>query len=124
MLKMKTPEVDVIRFTESDIVAASGGRFLTVAGLGNTIPDATFTIGSSNVWSSEQVNNNNSGFTTAVNNYLGSNDFDGKLYAGSNSYSVSDLAYNDFMGMDGMWDDTEAQYNGTFEWNGSRFVKQ
>lgn len=44
-MTMKTPEMEVIRFNEADVLAASGeNRFVTVAGLGTGIVgDATWT---------------------------------------------------------------------------------
>ena len=35
MRKMKTPEIDVIRFTESDVIVASGGGILTLSQMGD-----------------------------------------------------------------------------------------
>ena len=55
MRKMRTPEIDVIRFTESDIVAASGGKFITIAYLGDPYNvSAKFTMGA-NTWNSKTV---------------------------------------------------------------------
>ena len=45
MRKMKTPEVDVIRFNESDVIVASGGPdSVRLAGLGNGQADATLSF--------------------------------------------------------------------------------
>ena len=54
MRKMRTPEIDVIRFTESDVIVASA-KTITVAGLGDPYNvSATFKMGA-NTWDSNTI---------------------------------------------------------------------
>ena len=122
MRKMRTPEIDVIRFTESDIVAASGGKFITIAGLGD--PDtvsAKFTMGA-NTWDSKTVvDAQSSGVETMMDEYSGGKT-NGYIYGDYEQIQVFDLASADLY-----WYDNSQQYsafNGTYEWNGNIFLKK
>ena len=122
MRKMKTPEIDVIRFTESDIVAASGGKFITIAYLGDPYNvSAKFTMGA-NTWNSKTVYEAGpSGVEKMMNVYSGGTT-DGYIYGDLERIQVFDLAAADLY-----WSDNSAQYsafNGTYEWNGNVFLKK
>lgn len=124
MRKMRTPEIDVIRFTESDIVAASGGKFITIAGLGDCYTEAkiaTFTMGA-NTWNSITiVNAGEAKCKDMMDAYAGGKTTGGYIYVGNEQKQVFDLA-----GVDYWLEDSEeySVYNGTYEWNGNKFLKK
>ena len=120
MRKMRTPEIDVIRFTESDVIVASA-KTITVAGLGdpNNVK-ATFQIGSRTAWTSQQVYANEDAFVAEMDAYAGGDTL-GWLWDGNDGYSVWGLAMSDVEKSDS---NNESNYNGTFEWNGNAFRKK
>ena len=122
MRKMRTPEIDVIRFTESDVVAASGGKFITIAGLGDPYDvRATFKMGA-NTWDSKTVvDAQSSGVEKMMNEYSGGQT-DGYIYGDYERIQVFDLAHADYNGYDNS--EQYSAFNGTYEWNGSIFLKK
>ena len=121
MCKMRTPEIDVIRFTESDIVAASGGKFITIADLGDRATvSATFKMGA-NTWNSKTVvDAQPSGVAEMMDDYSGGQT-EGKIYIGEQSVFVFSLALADVVEDDAP---SYSVYNGTYVWNGTAFTKQ
>ena len=120
MCKMRTPEIDVIRFTESDIVAASGTKFMTIAGYGdpNNV-GATFQIGSRAAWTSQQVYANQDAFEAEMDAYAGDKTW-GKIW-----FDEKRSDYVKYLAMDDCFDsDGTMSVNGTYEWNGNKFLKK
>ena len=122
MCKMRTPEIDVIRFTESDIVAASGGKFITIAGLGdrNNV-GATFKMGA-NTWDSNTIVNAGDGTCKNMMNAYAGSETNGYIYVGNEPRQVFGLALDDYFGFDNS--EQYSVYNGTYVWNGTAFTKQ
>ena len=93
MTKMSTPEMDVIRFSESDVIAASGvvGKTLSITGIGDgQSGNAFLTIGGTS-YRSNLVANSDSQFVAGYNAYMsGLNTYsdDPYLYSGQNSLSI------------------------------------
>ena len=122
MRKMRTPEIDVIRFTESDIVAASGGKFITIADLGDSHNvTAKFTIGA-NTLDSNTIFNEGYDKCKDMMNACAGGETDGWIFVGNNQTQLFGLARDDCWG----YDDSEyySVYNGTYEWNGNIFLKK
>ncbi len=121
MRKMRTPEIDVIRFTESDVIVASA-KTITVAGLGD--PDnvsATFKMGA-NTWDSNTIVNAGSDTCKDMMNAYAGGETDGRIYVGNAQIPVFGLALDDYYG-----NDKSEQYsviNGTYVWNGNAFKKK
>ena len=123
MSKMTKPTVDVVRFTESDVIVASGGM-MTITGLGNgSTKDARFVFGPTdyaNYTSSDIITEpgvTNPYFFTQFNSYFETNfnDLD-KITVGGET--LLNLVSSD------LGEQTEGHYsdrNGTYRWNGTYF---
>ena len=72
MTKMSTPEMDVIRFSESDVIVASGvvGKTLSISGVGDGDKGNAFLTIGGIPYSSNQVVNYTTGFSAAYNDYM------------------------------------------------------
>lgn len=119
MSKMVAPEMDVVRFRESDVIVASSqyvGKQMTISDLGNGSPkDGTFY----NSWRSGDITGNPEGYVGAMNGYLGTN------YSNVSDFKVGDtdiwtLAVRD-VNESQESPSGDAGYNGTWTWNGSAF---
>ena len=118
MSKMTKPTVGVVRFTESDVIVASG--IMRVTGLGDGTPrTGTFAFGKRNYTASDIYGDGdyNPTFFSEFNAYFGTDytDADPIMVRGE---SLKVLVSNEM-------DDTSASsqdwYNGTYRWNGTYF---
>lgn len=102
MRKMKTPEMDVVRFKESDVIVASGGvpnGVMRVNGYSNNkANDGTMSFGSE-VFTTSQIFNSPSGFLNAVkNSFPGASEITGIIFKNDGgNYSPGDCAQHDNM---------------------------
>ena len=113
---MKKPEIDVIRFECSDIVAASSGaKTLTISGMGNAaVSDNNFKFGD-NDYSYGKTGQTTNDVRLALGNYFG-DDFSKKLNSGiifDNGSSTLNL--NALYG----GQSTTSGFNGTYSYDGT-----
>lgn len=127
MTKMSTPEMVVIRFSESDVIAASGGiagKTLSITGIGDgRSGNAFLTIGGT-PYNSSQVYNNDDDFINGYNDYMsGQSTYseDILLHSGQNSLSIKVALGPD---ADGFSDSSYYWIDGTYEWRDSSWYHQ
>ena len=123
MSKMRVPEMDVVRFKESDVIVASGAKTMTISNFGDRINlNGRFTFGSFS-YTNRDVHNNFESFKSDFNSYFGANiqyrnqivfDFDNAI-----SYDLSYLVRREVV-------DSAANNicNGTYSWDGVKFNRQ
>ena len=123
MSKMKMPEIDVIRFSESDVIVASGGvvKTLSITGIDNgTNKDASLTLGDGAPINYNDVYRRTETFTNAYNTYMSGIDTYGtnstRLYRNSYEGDTTNVTiYNAF------YREEENLYSwaeGSYIWNG------
>ena len=129
MRKMKTPEMDVIRFDESDVIVASGGPVpvgtLRLTGFNSGSEIGKFAIGgggtytSSEAWGPEFVSELNSTFDSENRNISIYTSIGTMSPEGYFSGSALDMIISgDEQGHD------VSGYDGDYSYNGTWFIKQ
>ena len=120
MHKMKMPEMDIIRFNESDVIVASGaaGKTAHIEGINYIEGDLKISLGSGATFSYLDLYGND--FSTALNKYLGEERFssnnDVYFYVDRGSY-ISNTSAGELGGADLTWD--WGHYNGGYTWDPS-----
>lgn len=127
MGKMKMPTVDVVRFTESDVIVASGG-IMNVSNLGNgeeatDAGDGVWKFGTL-TYTSSDIHGNPGYFVSQFNSYFGTKiastadiRFAGRT--GTDLYTLVEDDMEDIGQSSG-----DSGYNGSWRWNGSSFDRQ
>ena len=121
MSKMKSAQMTAIRFTESDVIVASGGigKTMTISDLGNGVErDGTFY----NSWRSSDINGTPSKYVEEMNAYLGTSYSNVSDFAVGNT-NIWNLVQNDLSESQES-PSGDSGYNGTWTWNGSAFVNK
>ena len=129
MSRMRVPEMDVIRFNESDVIVASGLNLtLTVSNVSNGIPyDDTLTLNGGEYsvqYDHHPASNDNNMISYLYNHYkISPASQDGwiRLY-------MSDSYWEEYQYLMRSDDDSRitadlSAFNTTFTWDGSRFIQ-
>ena len=121
MSKMEKPEIDIIRFNESDVIVASGaaGKTARIVGIDNTPDNFVISLGSGATFS--YLDRDGNDFSTALNRYLEEERFssnnDVYFFVDRGSYtsntSAGELGNKDLGGVD--W----GHFNGGYTWDPS-----
>ena len=120
MTKMSTPEMDVIRFSESDVIVASGGiagKTLSISGVGDGKEGNAFLTIGGTPYSSNLVVSSDSQFVTGYNDYmsgLSTYSEDILLRSGQNSLFIKTALGTD---ADGLSDSSYSWIDGTYGWS-------
>ncbi len=124
MSKMRMPEMDVVRFQESDVIVASAGSFTLVKYGNGKSGDAYVAYNGTNYGTQQPgggsfpqslydaFNANNPGV-----NFSGSSDFHWESEAG---WSTQNFDW--IVGQDNT--DSTSSVDGTYRWSGTQFIKQ
>lgn len=121
MSKMTMPQMDAVRFQESDVIVFSSpyvGKQMTISNLGNGKEnDGDFY----NNWKSSDINGTPSKYVEAMNGYFGTS------YSNVSDFLVGDTDIWTLVQRD-LVESTDTPsgdvgYNGTWTWNGSAFTQ-
>ena len=120
MTKMSTPKMDVIRFNESDVIAASGvvGKTLSITGIGDGQSGNAFLNIGGTSYSSSQVVNSDSQFVTGYNAYMsGIDTYDSAkmIWRGNNDSLTINTALSDTA--DRSSNNSYSWIDGTYVWS-------
>ena len=122
MSRMRVPEMDVIRFNESDVIVASGaaGKTATVVGIGGGSGDLGILLGENKYTSAV---NGGTDFSSAVGSYLGldpnplANNNSVKFYYGTEHLNAPKILSSTTRDMDTF--NYYSYYNGDYYWDSS-----
>ena len=120
MSKMRTPEIDVVRFSESDVIVASG--FYKLSGADdNTANNLLFTKGNTTLFSNSKTN--------PVNNFEANGFSADPTFQYTNMWG--DLVNNPISNLSKSDEQAETyvqihmfDIDGDYKWNGNAFVRQ
>ncbi len=124
MRKMKAPEMDIIRFNESDVIVASGSepviRTITLSGMDdNGKGNGRYSFDDGRIFTT--ASSDRTALGNALVDYFGASSTNPNFVAleKSNFYSVTELNNYDQQGMD-----RGGTSNGTYIWAGNNFQQQ
>ena len=118
MSKMRTPEMEVVRFKEADVIVASGYSSMSVSGFQNKTPnDASFNVSGVASYTNDGTQDISAFYSALSTHYEATINGSTTLDRGDVAASFTTLFERDASG-------TSRDFDGTYSWTGTGFKRQ